>query len=80
MEQSDRPIALIDCNNFYVSFSAEEIAERVEELRNPGPRKPRAASPAHAQAGVRGPHGDDKPACSGKPKKKKFYASKPKGK
>ena len=63
-----------------VGFSAEEIAERVEELRNPGARKPRATAPAHAQAGVRGPHGDDKPACSGKPKKKKFYASKPKGK
>ena len=72
-----------------VGFSAEEIAERIEELRNPEahkPRaaapahKPRAAAPAHAQAGDRGPRGDGKPACSGKPKKKKFYASKPKGK
>ena len=35
---------------------------------------------AHAQAGDRGPRGDGKPACAGKPKKKKFYASKPKGK
>ena len=51
-----------------VGFSAEEIAERTEELRNPEARKPRAAVPAHAQAG------------NGKPKKKKFYASKPKGK
>ena len=51
-----------------VGFSAEEIAERTEELRNPEARKPRAAAPAHAQAG------------NGKPKKKKFYASKPKGK
>ena len=51
-----------------VGFSAEEIAERVEELRNPEARKPRATAPAHAQAG------------NGKSKKKKFYASKPKGK
>ena len=63
-----------------VGFSAEEIAERTEELRNPEARKPRAAAPAHAQAGDRGPRGDGKPACAGKPKKKKFYASKPKGK
>ena len=57
-----------------VGFSAEEIAERVEELRNPEARKPRAAAPAH------GPRGDGKPSPAGKPKKKKFYASKPKGK
>ena len=63
-----------------VGFSAEEIAERVEELRNPEARKPRAAVPAHAQAGDRGPRGDGKPSPAGKPKKKKFYASKPKGK
>lgn len=63
-----------------VGFSAEEIAERTEELRNPDARKPRVATPAHAQAGDRGPHGDGKPAGTGKPKKKKFYASKPKGK
>ena len=63
-----------------VGFSAEEIAERTEELRNPETRKPRAAAPAHAQAGDRGPHGDGKTACAGKLKKKKFYASKPKGK
>lgn len=61
-----------------VGFSAEEIAERVEELRNPETRKPRVAAPA--QAGDRGPRGDGKPASAGKPKKKKFYASKPKGK
>ena len=63
-----------------VGFSAEEIAERVEELRNPEARKPRAAAPAHTQAGNRGPRGDGKPSPAGKPKKKKFYASKPKGK
>lgn len=63
-----------------VGFSAEEIAERTEELRSPEAHKPRAAVSAHAQAGDRGPRGDGKPACSGKPKKKKFYASKPKGK
>ena len=63
-----------------VGFSAEEIAERTEELRNPEARKPRAASPAHAQAGDRGPRGDGKSAGAGKPKKKKFYASKPKSK
>ena len=63
-----------------VGFSAEEIAERTEELRNPEARKPRTAVPAHAQAGDRGPRGDGKPTCAGKPKKKKFYASKPKGK
>ena len=63
-----------------VGFSAEEIAERVEELRNPEARKPRGAVPVHAQAGDRGPRGDGKSAAAGKPKKKKFYASKPKGK
>ena len=63
-----------------VGFSAEEIAERVEELRNPEARKPRAAVPAHAQAGDRGPRGNGKPSPAGKLKKKKFYASKPKGK
>lgn len=63
-----------------VGFSAEEIAERVEELRNPEARKPRATAPAHAQAGDRGPRGNGKPDSAGKPKKKKFYASKPKGK
>ena len=62
-----------------VGFSAEEIAERTEELRNPEARKPRATAPAHGQAGDRGSRGDGKPACAGKPKKKKFYASKPKG-
>ena len=54
--------------------------ERVEELRNPEARKPRATAPAHAQAGDRGPRGNGKPDSAGKPKKKKFYASKPKGK
>lgn len=71
-----------------VGFSAEEIAERTEELRNPEVRKPRAAvtGHAHAQASDRGPRGDGKPSPAGKPppagklKKKKFYASKPKGK
>ena len=69
-----------------VGFSAEEIAERTEELRNPEARKPRAAAPAHAQAGDQGPHGNGKsnfagkPSPAGKSKKKKFYASKPKGK
>ena len=69
-----------------VGFSAEEIAERVEELRNPEARKPRAAAPAHAQTGngrSNGdgkPHGNGNPSPAGKPKKKKFYASKPKGK
>ena len=62
-----------------VGFSAEEIAERVEELRNPASRKPRATAPAHVQAGDRGARGNGEPACAGKPKKKKFYASKPKG-
>ena len=62
-----------------VGFSAEEITERVEELRNPEARKPRAATPAHAHAGDR-PSGNGKPSPAGKPKKKKFYASKPKGK
>ena len=69
-----------------VGFSAEEIAERTKELRNPEARKPRAAAPAHAQAGDQGPHGNGKsnfagkPSPAGKSKKKKFYASKPKGK
>lgn len=61
-----------------VGFSAE-IAERVEELRNPEARKPRVAVPAHAQAG------NGKSNFAGNPprrqaQKKKFYASKPKGK
>ena len=59
-----------------VGFSTEEIAERVEELRNPEARKPRAAAPA----GGSKPHGDSRPSPAAKPKKKKFYASKPKGK
>ena len=61
-----------------VGFSAEEIAERVEELRNPEARKPRATAPKPNAGGK--PHGDGKPSPAGKPKKKKFYASKPKGK
>lgn len=63
-----------------VGFSAEEIAERTEELRNPEARKPRAAVPAHAQAGNGKSNFAGKPSPAGKPKKKKFYASKPKGK
>lgn len=63
-----------------VGFSAEEIAERTEELRNPEARKPRAAAPAHAQAGNGKSNFAGKPSPAGKPKKKKFYASKPKGK
>ena len=63
-----------------VGFSAEEIAERVEELRNPEARKTRAAVPAHAQAGNGKSNFAGKPFPAGKPKKKKFYASKPKGK
>lgn len=63
-----------------VGFSAEEIAERVEELRNPEARKPRAAVPAHAQAGNGKSNFTGKPSPAGKSKKKKFYASKPKGK
>lgn len=69
-----------------VGFSAEEIAERVEELRNPEARKPRAVAPGHGHAGNGKPHGESKPhgngnpSPAGKPKKKKFYASKPKGK
>ena len=69
-----------------VGFSAEEIAERVEELRNPEARKPRAAVPGHGHAGNGKPHGESRPhgagspSPAGKPKKKKFYASKPKGK
>lgn len=63
-----------------VGFSAEEIAERVEELRNPEARKPRAAVPAHAQAGNGKSNFAGKPSPAGKLKKKKFYASKPKGK
>ena len=63
-----------------VGFSAEEIAERVEELRNSEARKPRAAAPAHAQAGNGKSNFAGKPSPAGKPKKKKFYASKPKGK
>lgn len=55
-----------------VGFSAEEIAERVEELRNPEARKPRATAPRSM------PAGDGKPSPAGKPKKKKFYASTPK--
>lgn len=62
-----------------VGFSAEEIAERTEELRNPEARKPRAAVPAHAQAGNGKSNFAGKPSPAGKPKKKKFYASKPKG-
>ena len=52
----------------------------VEELRNPEARKPRAAAPAHAQTGNGKPNFVGKPSPAGKPKKKKFYASKPKGK
>ena len=63
-----------------VGFSAEEIAERVEELRNPEARKPRAAVPAHAQTGNGKSNFAGKPYPAGKSKKKKFYASKPKGK
>ena len=63
-----------------VGFSAEEIAERTEELRNPEARKSRATAPAHAQAGNGKSNFADKPSPAGKPKKKKFYASKPKGK
>lgn len=63
-----------------VGFSAEEIAERTEELRNPEARKPRATAPAHAQTGNGKPNFVGKPSPAGKPKKKKFYASKPKGK
>ena len=63
-----------------VGFSAEEIAERTEELRNPEARKPRAAVPAHAQAGNGKSNFAGKPSPAGKLKKKKFYASKPKGK
>ena len=63
-----------------VGFSAEEIAERVEELRNPEARKPRAAVPGHVHAGDGKPHVTGSPSPAGKPKKKKFYASKPKGK
>ena len=46
--------------------------ERVEELRNPEARKPRATAPRSM------PAGDGKPSPAGKPKKKKFYASTPK--
>ena len=63
-----------------VGFSTEEIAERTEELRNHEARKPRATAPAHAQAGNGKSNFADKPSPAGKPKKKKFYASKPKGK
>ena len=63
-----------------VGFSAEEIAERTEELRNPEVRKPRAAVPTHAQAGNGKSNFAGKPSPAGKSKKKKFYASKPKGK
>lgn len=54
-----------------VGFSAEEITERVEELRNPEARKPRAAASKPSSTG------NGKPSPAGKPKKK-FYASKPK--
>ena len=63
-----------------VGFSAEEIAERVEELRNPEARKPHAAVPTHTQAGNGKSNFAGKPSPAGKSKKKKFYASKPKGK
>lgn len=63
-----------------VGFSAEEIAERTEELRNPEARKPRAAAPAPTQAGNGKSNFAGKPSPAGKSKKKKFYASKPKGK
>ena len=63
-----------------VGFRAAEIAARVEDLRNPEARKPRAAVPAHAQAGNGKSNFAGKPSPAGKPKKKKFYASKPKGK
>ena len=62
-----------------VGFSAEEIAERVEELHNPAARKPRATAPTHAQTGNGKSNFTGKPSPAGKPKKKKFYASKPKG-
>ena len=63
-----------------VGFSAEEIAERVEELRSPETRKPRAAAPRSMPTGDDRPHATGKPSPAGKPKKKKIYASKPKGK
>ena len=54
-------------------FSAEEIAERTEELRAPKPQKPRGTASKPPRAA-----GTAEPAPHGKPKKKKFYASKPK--
>lgn len=56
-----------------VGFSAEEIAERVEELRNPEARKPRATTPKPTPAAD-----NTKAAPGGRPKKKKYYASTPK--
>ena len=62
-------------------FSEDADAiEVVRVLRNPEARKPRAAVPAHAQAGNGKSNFAGKPSPAGKPKKKKFYASKPKGK
>ena len=51
-----------------------------EDLRNSEARKPRVTVPAHAQAGNGKSNFAGKPSPAGKPKKKKFYASKPKGK
>lgn len=62
-----------------VGFSAEEIAERTEELRNPEARKPVRQCPRTRRPATASP---TLPANlpAGKSKKKKFYASKPKGK
>ena len=65
-----------------VGFSAEEIAERVEELRlrvmHPLTVLTLEGELNAAPAGKS--NFADKPSPAGKPKKKKFYVSKPKGK
>lgn len=60
-----------------VGFSAEEIAERTEELRNPEARKPRAAAPAHAQTGNGKPNFVGKPPPPASPKRKNFTPASP---
>ena len=60
-----------------VGFSAEEIAERTEELRNPEARKPRATAPAHAQAGNGKSNFAGKPSPAGKPKRRSSTPASP---
>ena len=60
-----------------VGFSAEEIAERTEELRNPEARKPRAAAPAPTQAGNGKSNFAGKPSLPASPKRRSSTPASP---